>query len=136
MDDIDYGTLFGIDAEAPAGGTPNPYGGKAADGFAGAEVTEPAEPSADTTAQGANEQELAEPAAAEEQEETTTEGAEGAGQSGDRVLPVPVGNHRQLRRGGEAEDLVAIQDGLSPCIQVKGQQTLMGLYPEAGEVVD
>ena len=63
-------------------------------------------------------------------------GAEGAGQSGDRVLPVPVGNHRQLRRGGEAEDLVAIQDGLSPCIQVKGQQTLMGLYPEAGEVVD
>lgn len=43
MDDIDYGALFGIDAE-------------------GAEVTEPAEPSADTTAQGANEQEPAEPA--------------------------------------------------------------------------
>lgn len=87
MDDIDYGTLFGIDAEAPAGGTPNPYGGKAADGFAGAEVTEPAEPSADTTAQGANEQELAEPAAAEEQEETTTEGAEGAGQSTEEEHP-------------------------------------------------
>lgn len=60
MDDIDYGALFGIDAEAPAGGTPNPYGGKAADGFAGAEVTEPAGP-----------------AAVEEQEETTAEGDEG-----------------------------------------------------------
>lgn len=62
MEDIDYGALFGIDAE-------------------GAEVTEPAEPSADTTAQGENEQEPAEPAAVEEQEETTTEGAEGGGQS-------------------------------------------------------
>lgn len=58
MEDIDYGALFGINAE-------------------GAEVTEPAGPSADTTAQGENEQEPAEPAAVEEQEETTTEGAEG-----------------------------------------------------------
>lgn len=63
MDDIDYGALFGIDAE-------------------GAEVTEPAEPSADTTAQGANEQEPAEPAAVEEQiEETNAERAEDGGQS-------------------------------------------------------
>lgn len=63
MDDIDYGALFGIDAE-------------------GAEVTEPAEPSGDTTAQGANEQEPAEPAAVEEQiEETNAERAEDGGQS-------------------------------------------------------
>lgn len=63
MDDIDYGALFGIDAE-------------------GAEVTEPAEPSADTTAQGANEQEPAEPAAVEEQiAETTTGGTEDGSQS-------------------------------------------------------
>ena len=61
MEDIDYGALFGINAE-------------------GEEVTEPADPSADTTAQGENEQEPAEPAAVEEQEETTGE-AEGGGQS-------------------------------------------------------
>lgn len=64
MDDIDYGALFGINAE-------------------GAEVTEPADPSADTTAQGENEQEPAEPAAVEEQEETTGEAEEGGRGAGE-----------------------------------------------------
>lgn len=64
MEDIDYGALFGINAE-------------------GAEVTEPAGPSADTTAQGENEQEPAEPAVVEQQEETTGEAEEGGQSAGE-----------------------------------------------------
>lgn len=67
MEDIDYVALFGINAE-------------------GAEVTEPADPSADTTAQGENEQEPAEPAVVEQQEETTGE-AEDGGQSAGEDSP-------------------------------------------------
>lgn len=101
MDDIDYGALFGIDAE-------------------GAEVTEPAEPSGDTTAQGANEQEPAEPAAVEEQiEETNAEGAEDGGQStggdspegqadGQKQTPEQNAKFAAARRKAEAERDAAI----------------------------
>lgn len=101
MDDIDYGALFGIDAE-------------------GAEATEPAEPSGDTTAQGANEQEPAEPAAVEEQiEETNAEGAEDGGQStggdspegqadGQKQTPEQNAKFAAARRKAEAERDAAI----------------------------
>lgn len=101
MDDIDYGALFGIDAE-------------------GTEVTEPAEPSGDTTAQGANEQEPAEPAAVEEQiEETNAEGAEDGGQStggdspegqadGQKQTPEQNAKFAAARRKAEAERDAAI----------------------------
>lgn len=101
MDDIDYGALFGIDAE-------------------GAEVTEPAEPSGDTTAQGENEQEPAEPAAVEEQiEETNAEGAEDGGQGtggdspegqadGQKQTPEQNAKFAAARRKAEAERDAAI----------------------------
>ncbi len=101
MEDINYGALFGIDAE-------------------GAEGTEPAEPSAETTAQGANEQEPAEPAAVEEPEDTTTGGAEGAaqgtggnspeGQDGEQKQQTPEQNAQfaAARRKAEAERDAAI----------------------------
>lgn len=116
MDDIDYGALFGIDAE-------------------GAEVTEPAEPSGDTTAQGANEQEPAEPAAVEEQiEETNAERAEDGGQStggdspecqadGQKQTPEQNAKFAAARRKAEAERDAAIAKARQDA-QAEAQRTI------------
>lgn len=123
MDDIDYGVLFGIDAE-------------------GAEVTEPAEPSADTTAQGANEQEPAEPAVVEQQEETT-EGAEDGGQStgGDSPEGQADGQKQQTpeqnaqfaaaRRKAEAERDAAIAKARQEA-QAEAQRTIDEAFRNSG----
>lgn len=123
MDDIDYGALFGIDAE-------------------GAEVTEPAEPSADTTAQGANEQEPAEPAVVEQQEETT-EGAEDGGQSagGDSPEGQADGQKQQTpeqnaqfaaaRRKAEAERDAAIAKARQDA-QAEAQRTIDEAFRNSG----
>lgn len=125
MDDIDYGALFGIDAE-------------------GAEVTEPAEPSADTTAQGANEQEPAEPAAVEEQiAETTTGGAEDGSQSagGDSPEGQADGQKQQTpeqnaqfaaaRRKAEAERDAAIAKARQDA-QAEAQRTIDEVFRNSG----
>lgn len=123
MDDIDYGALFGIDAE-------------------GAEVTEPAEPSADTTAQGANEQEPAEPAVVEQQEETT-EGAEDGGKSagGDSPEGQADGQKQQTpeqnaqfaaaRRKAEAERDAAIAKARQDA-QAEAQRTIDEAFRNSG----
>lgn len=123
MDDIDYGALFGIDAE-------------------GAEVTEPAEPSADTTAQGANEQEPAEPAVVEQQEETTA-GAEDGGQSagGDSPEGQADGQKQQTpeqnaqfaaaRRKAEAERDAAIAKARQDA-QAEAQRTIDEAFRNSG----
>lgn len=123
MDDIDYGALFGIDAE-------------------GAEVTEPAEPSADTTAQGANEQEPAEPAVVEQQEETT-EGAEDGGQSAGEDSPegqadgqkqqTPEQNAQfaAARRKAEAERDAAIAKARQDA-QAEAQRTIDEAFRNSG----
>lgn len=125
MDDIDYGALFGIDAE-------------------GAEVTEPAEPSADTTAQGANEQEPAEPAAVEEQiAETTTGGTEDGSQSagGDSPEGQADGQKQQTpeqnaqfaaaRRKAEAERDAAIAKARQDA-QAEAQRTIDEAFRNSG----
>lgn len=122
MDDIDYGALFGIDAE-------------------GAEVTEPAEPSADTTAQGANEQEPAEPAVVEQQEETT-EGAEDGGQSaggdspegqadGQKQTPEQNAKFAAARRKAEAERDAAIAKARQDA-QAEAQRTIDEAFRNSG----
>lgn len=124
MDDIDYGALFGIDAE-------------------GAEVTEPAEPSGDTTAQGANEQEPAEPAAVEEQiEETNAEGAEDGGQStggdspegqadGQKQTPEQNAKFAAARRKAEAERDAAIAKARQDA-QAEAQRTIDEAFRNSG----
>lgn len=124
MDDIDYGALFGIDAE-------------------GAEVTEPAEPSGDTTAQGANEQEPAEPAAVEEQiEETNAEGAEDGGQStggdspegqadGQKQTPEQNAKFAAARRKAEAERDAAIAKARQDA-QSEAQRTIDEAFRNSG----
>lgn len=124
MDDIDYGALFGIDAE-------------------GAEVTEPAEPSGDTTAQGANEQEPAEPAAVEEQnEETNAEGAEDGGQStggdspegqadGQKQTPEQNAKFAAARRKAEAERDAAIAKARQDA-QAEAQRTIDEAFRSSG----
>ena len=124
MDDIDYGALFGIDAE-------------------GAEVTEPAEPSGDTTAQGANEQEPAEPAAVEEQnEETNAEGAEDGGQStggdspegqadGQKQTPEQNAKFAAARRKAEAERDAAIAKARQEA-QAEAQRTIDEAFRNSG----
>lgn len=124
MDDIDYGALFGIDAE-------------------GAEVTEPAEPSGDTTAQGANEQEPAEPAAVEEQiEETNAEGAEDGGQStggdspegqadGQKQTPEQNAKFAAARRKAEAERDAAIAKARQDA-QAEAQRTIDEAFRTSG----
>lgn len=124
MDDIDYGALFGIDAE-------------------GAEVTEPAEPSGDTTAQGANEQEPAEPAAVEEQiEETNEEGAEDGGQStggdspegqadGQKQTPEQNAKFAAARRKAEAERDAAIAKARQDA-QAEAQRTIDEAFRSSG----
>lgn len=123
MDDIDYGALFGIDAE-------------------GAEVTEPAEPSGDTTAQGANEQEPAEPAAVEEQEETTTEGDEDGGQGtgedspesqadGQKQTPEQNAKFAAARRKAEAERDAAIAKARQDA-QAEAQRTIDEAFRTSG----
>lgn len=124
MDDIDYGALFGIDAE-------------------GAEVTEPAEPSGDTTAQGANEQEPAEPAAVEEQiEETNTERAEDGGQStggdspegqadGQKQTPEQNAQFAAARRKAEAERDAAIAKARQDA-QAEAQRTIDEAFRNSG----
>lgn len=124
MDDIDYGALFGIDAE-------------------GAEVTEPAEPSGDTTAQGANEQEPAEPAAVEEQiEETSAEGAEDGGQStggdspegqadGQKQTPEQNAKFAAARRKAEAERDAAIAKARQDA-QAEAQRTIDEAFRTSG----
>lgn len=125
MDDIDYGALFGIDAE-------------------GTEVTEPAEPSADTTAQGANEQEPAEPAAVEEQiAETTTGGTEDGSQSagGDSPEGQADGQKQQTpeqnaqfaaaRRKAEAERDAAIAKARQDA-QAEAQRTIDEAFRNSG----
>lgn len=125
MDDIDYGALFGIDAE-------------------GAEVTEPAEPSADTTAQGANEQEPAEPAAVEEQEETTEVDDEGAPQGAEGDDPEGQGAERKqtpeqnakfaaARRKAEAERDAAIAKARQDA-QAEAQRTIDEAFRSSGLV--
>lgn len=122
MDDIDYGALFGIDAE-------------------GAEVTEPAEPSADTTAQGANEQEPAEPAVVEQQEETT-EGAEDGGQSaggdspegqadGQKQTPEQNAKFAAARRKAEDERDAAIAKARQDA-QAEAQRTIDEAFRTSG----
>lgn len=124
MDDIDYGALFGIDAE-------------------GAEVTEPAEPSGDTTAQGANEQEPAEPAAVEEQiEETNAERAEDGGQStggdspesqadGQKQTPEQNAKFAAARRKAEAERDAAIAKARQDA-QAEAQRTIDEAFRSSG----
>lgn len=124
MDDIDYGALFGIDAE-------------------GAEVTEPAEPSGDTTAQGANEQEPAEPAAVEEQiKETNAEGAEDGGQStggdspegqadGQKQTPEQNAKFAAARRKAEAERDAAIAKARQDA-QAEAQRTIDEAFRTSG----
>lgn len=125
MDDIDYGALFGIDAE-------------------GAEVTEPAEPSGDTTAQGANEQEPAEPAAVEEQiEETNAERAEDGGQStggdspegqdGEQKQQTPEQNAQfaAARRKAEAERDAAIAKAKEDA-KAEAQRTIDEAFRNSG----
>lgn len=123
MDDIDYGALFGIDAE-------------------GAEVTEPAEPSGDTTAQGENEQEPAEPAAVEEQEETTTEGDEDGGQGtgedspesqadGQKQTPEQNAKFAAARRKAEAERDAAIAKARQDA-QAEAQRTIDEAFRTSG----
>lgn len=124
MDDIDYGALFGIDAE-------------------GAEVTESAEPSGDTTAQGANEQEPAEPAAVEEQiEETNAEGAEDGGQStggdspegqadGQKQTPEQNAKFAAARRKAEAERDAAIAKARQDA-QAEAQRTIDEAFRTSG----
>lgn len=124
MDDIDYGALFGIDAEA-------------------AEVTEPAEPSGDTTAQGANEQEPAEPAAVEEQiEETNAERAEDGGRStggdspegqadGQKQTPEQNAKFAAARRKAEAERDAAIAKARQDA-QAEAQRTIDEAFRSSG----
>lgn len=124
MEDIDYGALFGIDAE-------------------GAEGTEPAEPSAETTAQGANEQEPAEPAAVEEPEDTTTGGAEGAdqgtggnspeGQDGEQKQQTPEQNAQfaAARRKAEAERDAAIAKAKEDA-KAEAQRTIDEAFRNSG----
>lgn len=124
MDDIDYGALFGIDAE-------------------GAEVTEPAEPSADTTAQGENEQEPAEPAAVEEQiEETTMGGAEDGSQGtggdspegqvdGQKQTPEQNAQFAAARRKAEAERDAAIAKARQDA-QDEAQRTIDEAFRNSG----
>lgn len=124
MDDIDYGALFGIDAE-------------------GAEATEPAEPSGDTTAQGANEQEPAEPAAVEEQiEETNAERAEDGGQStggdspegqadGQKQTPEQNAKFAAARRKAEAERDAAIAKARQDA-QAEAQRTIDEAFRSSG----
>jgi len=125
MDDIDYGALFGIDAE-------------------GAEATEPAEPSGDTTAQGANEQEPAEPAAVEEQiEETNAERAEDGGQStggdspegqdGEQKQQTPEQNAQfaAARRKAEAERDAAIAKAKEDA-KAEAQRTIDEAFRNSG----
>lgn len=124
MDDIDYGALFGIDAE-------------------GAEVTEPAEPSGDTTAQGANEQEPAEPAAVEEQiEETNAERAEDGGRStggdspegqadGQKQTPEQNAKFAAARRKAEAERDAAIAKARQDA-QAEAQRTIDEAFRSSG----
>ena len=123
MEDIDYGAVFGIDA-------------------GGAEETEPAEPSADTTAQGANGQETAEPADVEKQTEEAAAGtAEDGGQSagGDgresqtqkRQTPEQNAQFAAARRKAEAERDAAIAKAKEDA-RAEAQRTIDEAFRNSG----